>query len=121
AVPLVNWLQQMGEPLYGRITPDGWPLDSASWTGSGQMSKRFDFARVIGSGRNRLFVDNGDPAQPGTPPELPRNAPALRDSALYRDAVAQALSVATSNALSQAQSPAEWNTFLLSSPDFNYR
>ncbi len=121
AVPLVNWLQQMGEPLYGRITPDGWPLDSGSWTGSGQMSKRFDFARVIGSGRNRLFVDNSDPARPGTPADLPRDAPALRDSPLYRDAVAQGLSLATSHALDQARSPTEWNTFLLSSPDFNYR
>ncbi len=121
AVPLVNWLQQMGEPLYGRITPDGWPLDSASWTGSGQMSKRFDFARVIGSGRNRLFAGNGDPALPGTSADVPRNAPVLRDSPLYRDAVAQGLSVATSNALNQARSSAEWNTFLLSSPDFNYR
>jgi len=121
AEPLVNWLRQMDEPLYGRITPDGWPLDSASWTGSGQMSKRFDFAGVIGSGRNRLFVDNSDPALPGTPSNLPREAPALRDSALYRDAIAQGLSIATGNALSQAKSPTEWNTFLLSSPDFNYR
>ena len=121
AEPLVNWLRQMGEPLYGRITPDGWPLDSASWTGSGQMSKRFDFAGVIGSGRNRLFVDNGDPATANTFAGLPKDAPALRDSALYRDAIAQGLSVATSNALDQAKSPTEWNTFLLSSPDFNYR
>ena len=121
AVPLVNWLRQMDEPLYGRITPDGWPLDSASWTGSGQMSKRFDFAGVIGSGRNRLFVDNNDAALPGASTNLPHDAPALRDSALYRDAIAQELSVATSNALTQAKSPAEWNTFLLSSPDFNYR
>jgi uncharacterized protein (DUF1800 family) len=121
AVPLVNWLRQMDEPLYGRITPDGWPLDSASWTGSGQMSKRFDFARVIGSGRNRLFIDNGDPALAGTPAVLPHDAPALHESALYRDAVAQGLSVATSKALDQAKSPMEWNTFLLSSPDFNYR
>ncbi|OOG45974.1 hypothetical protein B0E50_17715 [Rhodanobacter sp. C01] len=121
AVPLVNWLRQMGEPLYGRITPDGWPLDSASWTGSGQMSKRFDFAGVIGSGRNRLFVDNSDPVLPGASANPPRDAPALRDSALYRDAIAQGLSTATNNALSQAKSPMEWNTFLLSSPDFNYR
>jgi uncharacterized protein (DUF1800 family) len=121
AEPLVNWLRQMGEPLYGRITPDGWPLDSASWTGSGQMSKRFDFARVIGSGRNRLFVENGDPAAPVAFADLPKDAPPLRDSALYRDAIAQGLSVATSNALDQAKSPTEWNTFLLSSPDFNYR
>jgi uncharacterized protein (DUF1800 family) len=121
AEPLVNWLRQMDEPLYGRITPDGWPLDSASWTGSGQMSKRFDFARVIGSGRNRLFVENSDSAMPGMVAASPQDAPALRDSALYRDAIAQGLSVATSNALDQAKSSTEWNTFLLSSPDFNYR
>jgi uncharacterized protein (DUF1800 family) len=119
--PLVNWLQQMDEPLYGRITPDGWPLDSASWTGSGQMSKRFDFARVIGSGRNRLFVDDSRPAMSGTAPHPPQSAPVLRDTPLYHDAIAQGLSVATSNALSQAKSTTEWNTFLLSSPDFNYR
>ncbi len=117
AVPLVNWLRQMGEPLYGRITPDGWPLDSASWTGSGQMSKRFDFARVIGSGRNRLFTDADDNA----PRALPPGPPDIRDSALYRDAIAPVLSDATRDALAKARSPMEWNTFLLSSPDFNYR
>ena len=114
AAPLQNWLQQMGEPLYGRITPDGWPLDSASWTGSGQLSKRFDFARVIGSGRNRLFAD-------GKADHLPHDVPDLQGSALYRDAIAPTLSGATRNALAKAKSPAEWNTFLLSSPDFNYR
>lgn len=114
AEPLQNWLQQMGEPLYGRITPDGWPLDSSSWTGSGQLSKRFDFARVIGSGRNRLFADGKGDRQP-------HDAPDLQDSALYRDAIAPTLSDATRDALAKAKSPAEWNTFLLSSPDFNYR
>ncbi|BFI95800.1 MAG: DUF1800 domain-containing protein [Rhodanobacter sp.] len=114
AEPLQKWLQQMGEPMYGRITPDGWPLDSASWTGSGQLSKRFDFARVIGSGRNRLFADAGSgPAAHDTPD--------LQDSALYRDAIEPRLSDATRDALAKAKSPAEWNTFLLSSPDFNYR
>ncbi|MEW9623032.1 DUF1800 domain-containing protein [Rhodanobacter geophilus] len=120
ALPLVNWLRQMGEPLYGRITPDGWPLDSASWTGSGQLSKRFDFARVIGSGRNRLFAGNdGSGAKLTNDP--PPGVPDLQGSALYRDAIAPRLSDATRNALAQAKSPMEWNTFLLSSPDFNYR
>ncbi len=118
AEPLVNWLRAMGEPLYGRITPDGWPLDSASWTGSGQLSKRFDFARVIGSGRNRLFVDDGGANTTNDPPP---GAPDLQGSALYRDAIAPRLSDATRDALAKAKSPMEWNTFLLSSPDFNYR
>ena len=117
AAPLQNWLQQMGEPLYGRITPDGWPLDSASWTGSGQLSKRFDFARVIGSGRNRLFAANDGDAKVGPSP----GTPDLLGSALYRDAIAPTLSDATRDALAKAKSPTEWNTFLLSSPDFNYR
>ena len=112
--PLINWLNQMGEAPFGRITPDGWPLDSASWSGSGQMAKRFDVARAIGSGNNRLFIADGDSAKPHpAPPNL--------DTPLYRAAIAPYLSSATRSALNKAASPMEWNTFLLSSPDFNYR
>ncbi len=112
--PLVNWMNRMGQPVFGRITPDGWPLDDASWTSSGQMAGRFEVARAIGSGRNRLFTATDDGAKPrGEPPSL--------DSALYRSAMAPYLSAATRSALQQAATPAEWNSFLLSSPDFNYR
>ncbi|WP_254063420.1 DUF1800 domain-containing protein [Rhodanobacter sp. L36] len=114
ATPLVNWLNQMGEPMYGRITPDGWPLDGASWTGSGQMAKRFDVARVIGTGRNRLYMSDSDNGMP------PRDPPVL-DAQVYRSTKKPYLSAATRSALGQAKSVQEWNTFLLSSPDFNYR
>ena len=114
AAPLVNWLNQMGEPIFGRITPDGWPLDGASWSGSGQMAKRFDVARAIGSGRNRLFMSDDDAS--GSRPDVP-----MLNTPLYRAAIEPYLSDATRTALGKAQSPAEWNTFLLSSPDFNYR
>jgi uncharacterized protein (DUF1800 family) len=40
---------------YGHITPDGWALDNASWSSSGQMAKRFDVARAIGSGQKPSF------------------------------------------------------------------
>lgn len=113
ARPLVNWLNQMAEPTYGHITPDGWPTDSASWSSSGQMAKRFDVARAIGSGHNRLFAEGSD-----TPLYV---APSLRDSSLFREIVQPSLSPSTRDALAKAASPAEWNTFLLSSPDFNYR
>jgi uncharacterized protein (DUF1800 family) len=114
AAPLVNWLNQMGEPMYGRITPDGWPLDGASWSGSGQMAKRFDVARAIGTGRNRLFMGDDDTGEP------PRATPVL-DTPLYRLAIEPYLSAATRTALGKAKSVQEWNTFLLASPDFNYR
>ena len=113
AQPLVNWLNQMGEPVFGRITPDGWPLDGSSWSSSGQMAKRFDVARMIGSGKNRLFASGDGPPLHVGPPTM--------NNAIYQQTIEPDLSSAARTALSKAASPAEWNTFLLSSPDFNYR
>ena len=116
AQPLVKWMNELGQPVFGRITPDGWPLDGASWSSSGQMAKRFDVAREIGSGRNRLFSDDED-----APRKPPRAAAPNLDTTLYQTTMVPFLSAATSAALKEAQSPMEWNTFLLSSPEFNYR
>jgi uncharacterized protein (DUF1800 family) len=113
ADPLVNWLNQMAEPVYGHITPDGWPTDNASWSSSGQMAKRFDVARAIGSGRNRLFANTDGQVTQADPPML--------NSTLFQQTLAPTLSPATRDALAKANSAVEWNTFLLSSPDFNYR
>ncbi|WEN16746.1 DUF1800 domain-containing protein [Rhodanobacter sp. AS-Z3] len=120
AQPLVNWLNQMGEPVFGRITPDGWPVDGASWSGSGQMASRFEVARAIGSGRNKLFmVDSPENAAADTPRQRPI-APAM-DTALYHAVIEPYLSESAKVALGKAATVAEWNTYLLSSPDFNYR
>ena len=116
AKPLLNWLNQMGEPVFGRLTPDGWPLDGASWSGSGQMAARFAVAREIGSGRNRLFMSDDSEFSKLTRPAVP-----AMDSPLYRSAFKPYLSDATRTALGKAGSAQEWNTYLLSSPDFNYR
>lgn len=113
AEPMVNWLNQMTELVYGHITPDGWPTDNASWSSSGQMAKRFDVARAIGSGRNRLFATADGQVGRGDAPNL--------NSTLFQETLAPTLSDATRDALSKATSQMEWNTFLLSSPDFNYR
>jgi uncharacterized protein (DUF1800 family) len=119
AAPLVNWLNQMGEPVFGRITPDGWPLDAASWSGSGQLAARFAVARAIGSGRNRLFTAAAD--DPGSRAPMPPGAVPELDSPLYRASIGPYLSTATRAALGKATTAQEWNTYLLSSPDFNYR
>ncbi|MBD8900075.1 DUF1800 domain-containing protein [Rhodanobacter sp. DHG33] len=113
ALPLVYWLDQLGEPPYGRITPDGWPLDGASWTGSGQLSTRFDIAAAIGNGNTQLFTPPGSKTREAGFPML-----ATR---LYYDAIEPHLSAVTRGALAKANSQQEWNTFLLASPDFNYR
>jgi uncharacterized protein (DUF1800 family) len=109
--PMLGWIARLGEPLYGRQTPDGYPLDSRSWGSAGQMAARFEIARTIGSASAGLF--RPEQAGAGEIPAFPRLA-----SPLYYDWRAHTLSEATRTALSQATSPQEWNTFLLASPEF---
>ena len=112
--PPVNWLNSMGEAQFGRPTPDGYPDSEASWASSGQMARRFEIARAIGSGSAGLFEpeDGGGAAQGGFP-QLTRR--------FYFDALEPLLSASTRHALDQANSQQEWNTFLLSSPEFSAR
>jgi len=112
--PVVNWLSALGEPLYGRQTPDGYPLDEASWASSGQMSKRFEIARAIGSSSAGLFEPPDDPDGKGA--AFPQLA-----SRFYFDNTEKLIGPRTKAALDQAISQAEWNTYLLSSPELNYR
>ena len=113
------WLQRLAEPLYGRATPDGYPLDSTAWSGSGQMATRFEVARALGAGAAEATKGpaaredraDGDAASPR------RTPPALAQSAYVR-ALEPTWSTATRNALAQAASPREWNLLFLASPEF---
>jgi uncharacterized protein (DUF1800 family) len=112
--PIMNWLNGLGELPFGRPTPDGYALTELSWASSGQMSRRFEIARLIGSGNAGLFEPEG-----GAAAVAPRGFPQLSNR-LYFEAVEPFLSERTRSALNAASSPQEWNTFLLSSPEFNY-
>lgn len=105
ADPLLGWLQRLAEPLYGRATPDGYPLDSTTWSGSGQMSTRFEAARALGAGATAA-------AQGARPPP-----PALSQTPYVRQ-IDATLAPATRAALVQAASPREWNLLFLASPEF---
>jgi uncharacterized protein (DUF1800 family) len=111
--PMLNWLNGLGEAPFGRQTPDGYPLTEAGWASSGQMSRRFEIARAIGAGSAGLFdAEAGTTATATGFPQL--------SSRLYFEAVEPFLAAHTREALNSANSQQEWNTFLLSSPDFGY-
>jgi uncharacterized protein (DUF1800 family) len=113
AKPIINWLNALGEAPFGRVTPDGYPLVSSAWTSSGQMSRRFEIARAIGSGNAGLFQpEDGSAAQITGFPQL-----ATR---LFYDEIEPRLAADTRAALEHAASQGEWNTYLLASPDLNY-
>jgi uncharacterized protein (DUF1800 family) len=111
--PIVNWLNGLGEAPYSHQTPDGYSLTEVGWASSGQLSRRFEIARSIGAGNAGLFdPDNGTSAAVSGFPQLANR--------LYYEAVEPFLAAHTKDALNRANSQQEWNTFLLSSPDFGY-
>jgi uncharacterized protein (DUF1800 family) len=109
--PAINWLNRMGEPLYGHETPDGYPLIEAAWSGPGQMAARFEIARQIGAGAPQLFRAYNAPPAPSPPP-------VLEQTAYY---TSLALPAATKTAITQGATQADRNMLFLSSPDFMRR
>jgi len=112
--PMINWINRMGEPLYGHETPDGYPLNEVAWASAGQMNTRFEIARAIGANGAVLF--RADDKAPLEKPAFPQ----LAESRAVR-AMQGGLSADTREALAQAKNPQEWNTFLLASPELMRR
>ena len=111
--PANNMLNSLGEGLYGKLTPDGYGLREIDWASAGQMSKRFEIAKWIGSGNAGLFdPDDGSPAQITGFPQL--------SNRLYFDVIEASLTPWTRDALGKASAQWEWNAYLLASPDFMY-
>lgn len=111
AGPVLGWMSRLGQGLFARTTPDGYPLDRASWSGPGQLALRFEVARQIGSGPAGLFKPVGTerPDEPAFP---------LIANGLFFSTLEASLSAATRTALAQAISPQDWNTLYLASPEF---
>jgi hypothetical protein len=77
------------------------------------MSRRFEIARAIGAGSAGLFdAEDGKAGGAVGFPQL--------SNRLYFEAVEPFLAARTKDALNRANSQQEWNTFLLSSPEFSY-
>ncbi len=82
--PVVNWLNALGEPLFGRQTPDGYPLTESGWASSGQISRRFEIARTIGGGSGGLFEpEDGSPPATRAFRNFPAGCISQRSSRIY--------------------------------------
>jgi uncharacterized protein (DUF1800 family) len=106
-------LAKLGQPRFGRLTPDGYSLSAADWNNSGQLTTRFGMAGTLGRGGGRMFV-----TVPGERPDAP--PPPLK-ATLVSTGIAAGLTPATRAALDGARNAAEWNALYLSSPDFMRR
>jgi uncharacterized protein (DUF1800 family) len=62
--PVAGFVAQLGMPLYGCQTPDGYKTTSDAWLNPDAMMRRINFATALGAGRTRI-------ARPDTGPDNP--------------------------------------------------
>ena len=51
--PVLDFIGRMGQPLFGRITPDGYADRAEQWLSSGAMVARLNFAAALATNRMR--------------------------------------------------------------------
>ena len=51
----VGLTAQLGQPLYGRLTPDGWPDAADAWMNTGAVLARINFGSSVAAGRVPLL------------------------------------------------------------------
>ncbi len=121
--PLLGMLYELGEPLDGRTTPDGYALAGGSWDSAGQLGTRFRVAQQLGAGAPALFAappPYWPDVAPQAPRRPPRSVPELAHGAVF-EAAAPTLHPATLQVLASAGARWRWNALWLASPDFMNR
>jgi uncharacterized protein (DUF1800 family) len=100
--PLFGELRQLGQPIYGIETPDGYKQVEGAWLNPDAMARRLSFATSLGAGRlgkDSVFIDE----------------------AAVRSTLGDKLKPQTDNALANNSDPRLRTALLLGSPDFMYR
>ena len=124
----VNWINQLSEPLYAHLAPDGYGLHKEDWLSADQMAKRFEIARGIFWNAGTLYTSEQLASTLETTDkkhlqEL-RNAARIAhpiDTFGIYDLMRPVLTNKTSSILRKTLTMDEWNSLLLSSPEFMYR
>ena len=99
--PLFGQLRQLGQPIYGIETPDGYKQVESAWLNPDAMARRLSLATALGTGhvgKDMVFVDEAG----------------------VRNVLGDKLSPQTDKALASAD-PRLRTALLLGSPDFMYR
>ncbi|QII85594.1 DUF1800 domain-containing protein [Bordetella hinzii] len=110
---VANLISTLGQPLYGRLTPDGYPLTQNDWAGSGQLNARFEAARAIAAAAGAFYRDKDQP--------MPRIKLSRLSEAYGQPSPFDQWPAASRDAIAQARSVTDANTYLLAAPPFMRR
>jgi uncharacterized protein (DUF1800 family) len=114
AYPLAQRIGDLGEPLYGKLEPTGYPNTGEAWINTAGILGRINFATALAAGQ-----------VPGVKADLSRFQ-AEEPAAVAKEILKTAPSAATLEAIEQGirhspATPALLTTLVLSSPDFQRR
>jgi uncharacterized protein (DUF1800 family) len=148
--PVLDAIGRMGQPVFGRITPDGYADRSDQWLSSGAMIARFNFASALATNRLKgtkidvaRLLSGVDEAKKDSVAakfirltvsgDLSKGTRTVLEKTLQSDAAANAMAPGTnpvgynSNAAAKPPGPAaapyitELITLLVGSPEFQQR
>ena len=105
--PLIVALKQLGQPLYGCVTPDGYACTETTWLDPDAMMRRISFAIAFGNGRFGVAHPGNDSLAPSGPVDADR----------LIETIGPALSVNARSALAKT-AKSLWAGAVLGSPDF---
>lgn len=113
---LTRWLGRMGQPLYGRQSPDGYSMMDEAWNSASQMVVRFEVAQEMAGVRTAAFRAEGTEQKDQPPQDFMH----LKNG-LFLKALQNRLRPNTRRALDGAKPGREWNQYFLSSPEMMFR
>jgi len=112
--PVEGALAQLGMPLYGWPTPDGYKTTSSAWLNPDAMLRRINFATALGSGRSPIA--RPEPAADA----VPDTVPVPIDADMLQATLGPALSSSTRAEVAAAARPLR-AALILGGPDFMRR
>jgi uncharacterized protein (DUF1800 family) len=111
---LVQKIAEMGEPLYGKLEPNGYPDTGDAWLSAAGIMARMNFPAALANGQ-----------VPGVSLDSSRwkgmNGPAVARDLLGHDASAQTLQAIETGVQGTDPAPSYIASLILSSPDFERR
>jgi len=111
---LVQKIADLGEPLYGKVEPTGYPLTGDAWMNTASIMGRMTFATGLLSGQISGVKVNGARWDG-------KDAAAIARDLLGRDPSAQTLDAIDKGSAGKETSPRLLAGLVISSPDFQRR
>jgi uncharacterized protein (DUF1800 family) len=111
--PVLDFIGRMGQPLFGRITPDGYADRADQWLSSGAMVARLNFAASLAMNRMRGTTLDFSKLLPGVD-QANKDAAAARLTSLttrdeLSDSTRAAIKTSTTEALTIKPAPLQTN------------